>query len=226
QPSRLIEINKTLHSCACIFCYAVDETMVRSLANSQKVVTINAPEYSIHNAGNVICDFDSGYIDATNYVISTGRTRVAILSDYYTECVELGKPLLKFGKVPETLADSGLKLVSPRNVPSFRNEAELADFLSRSRKNKVDAVFCENDVIAAKLYSILASMGYRIPEDVLIIGCDANIPLEGCLSMKIDCADIAKKAVSVLRKLFEGEGKSIIELSIPYLVNSKGKRII
>ena len=49
------------------------------------------------------------------------------------------------------------------------NADKLADYL---KQEKVDALFCANDFIGAKIMRSLSRAGIRVPEDIALVGCD------------------------------------------------------
>ena len=61
-----------------------------------------------------------------------------------------------------------------------------------------DAIVCENDVIAAGLMKTLGSLGYRVPEDVLVAGFDdvqvARLSSPGITTIHQPCNGIASAA--------------------------------
>ena len=69
----------------------------------------------------------------------------------------------------------------------------------------MDAVICENDLEAARVIGEFAELGLRTPDDVLVVGCDANCKLAGMWSVKLDTHQIAVRAVAILKRLLDGE---------------------
>lgn len=79
------------------------------------------------------------------------------------------------------------------------NEQELYAVL---QDESPTALLCACDTIAARVYGICAEMGFRIPEDISIIGFDnqpiCNQLFPGLTSMDYDTDQVARHAVNVL----------------------------
>ena len=56
---------------------------------------------------------------------------------------------------------------------------------------KIDAVFCMNDMLAIGAFKYLNSIGKRVPEDISLCGCD-NISYLQCLDNKLSTIDFSK----------------------------------
>ena len=66
----------------------------------------------------------------------------------------------------------------------------------------VDGIFCSSDIIAFYVISVLSRLGYKIPEDVQVIGFD-NIELSGVLIPKLTTISqsIQEIGIEAIRKL-------------------------
>ncbi|MFZ2655556.1 MAG: substrate-binding domain-containing protein, partial [Victivallales bacterium] len=81
----------------------------------------------------------------------------------------------------------------------FADVDSLVSFINVS-PGSIDCVFCENDILASRLYGRLARKGLRIPEDFIVVGCDGTMILEGMWSVMIDTRQIAVKAVELFNE--------------------------
>jgi DNA-binding LacI/PurR family transcriptional regulator len=73
----------------------------------------------------------------------------------------------------------------------------------------VDGIFCSSDIIAFYAISVLKKLGYKIPEDVQVIGFD-NIELSDVLLPRLTTIEqpileIGKEAITILQKLIKKE---------------------
>ncbi len=73
----------------------------------------------------------------------------------------------------------------------------------------VDGIFCSSDIIAFYAVSVLKKLGYKIPQDVSVIGFD-NIELSDVLLPKLTTieqpiVEIGQEAISALKKLIKKE---------------------
>ena len=72
-----------------------------------------------------------------------------------------------------------------------------------SHPGSIDAAVCENDLEAARVVGELAARGLKTPDDILVVGCDANSKLAGMWSVKLDTKKIATLAVTILKQLLD-----------------------
>ena len=224
DPRRLFQLNAKLNTCGSILAYAVSAEMVAPLAQHQKVVVINAPHKQLANVGFVQIDFAPAYRRATELLLGQGRTRIAVLSEVCVRAKREAFPYFKFDGVQDVLTDAGLDTVRPAHAPTFVDSRELIDYLDTHR-DAVDAVICENDQYAASLFAMLTARGCRVGEEVFIVGCDANLPLAGCWSIRVDTKEIADMAVSRLREMLDGTEHVEPLTTVPTLVGEDGKPI-
>lgn len=78
--------------------------------------------------------------------------------DAYTERMQ------KAGLLPETIIHTAL------DMPSVRSDI-YAYILSHG---KPDGIYCHNDEIAIAAFRAVRDLGLRVPDDVLLIGCEGN----------------------------------------------------
>ncbi len=203
NPERLHIMHEELATCASIIAYAVDPELARSLGRKQKLIILNGHAESSSNIAHVKINFDEAYRDLTMRLLEEGRRRIAICSRFYLECLERGWPVQKFDVVEKLLTESGIELVGQGAAPAFESAEELAGEIANGTE-RVDAVFCENDLEAAELYAHLCADEIRPFEDVRIVGCDGNLVLPGMWSAKIDISGLAERIVSSLQDLLKG----------------------
>ncbi|NLB69845.1 MAG: LacI family transcriptional regulator, partial [Lentisphaerae bacterium] len=89
----------------------------------------------------------------------------------------------------------------------------------------IDAIFCENDLEAARIIGELAARGLRTPYDILVVGCDANCIIAGMWTIKLDSEYMAEEAVSLLIKLINGETPENNPVYVPTLIDESGNEI-
>lgn len=83
----------------------------------------------------------------------------------------------------------------------------------------VDGIFCSSDIIAFYVISVLKKLGYKIPQDVQVIGFD-NIELSGVLMPKLTTIaqpidDIGKVAMDLLNILIKKNELSVLHNVLP-----------
>jgi len=224
DASRLVAMNHALATCASILAYSVNEPLVRAVAKRQAVVSINDLLPPIPGVVRVRFDFETPYRTLTDAVLRQPRKRVAVCSDYYARCVAAGRWVQKFDVVERRLAEAGLRTVAPDGKPCFTGPEEFADFVCAHR-GAVDTVFCEDDTVAARVFGLLAHGGMRIPDDVLVIGCDADLVMPGAWSVRIDRREIARHAVELLKLLLATPRASEERVVVPVPVDDRGEAV-
>lgn len=83
----------------------------------------------------------------------------------------------------------------------------------------VDGIFCSSDIIAFYVISVLKKLGYKIPQDVQVIGFD-NIELSGVLLPKLTTIqqpilDIGNESINILKKLIKKEAIDELHSVLP-----------
>lgn len=98
----------------------------------------------------------------------------------------------------------------PRIISGCHDLTELQDkLITEMRLNRFDGVFARNDEIASVVMNTLMRKGYRIPEDVSVIGVDdtvySRISNPTLSTLRQPREEIAKAAVQILEKYYQGE---------------------
>jgi LacI family repressor for deo operon, udp, cdd, tsx, nupC, and nupG len=121
------------------------------------------------------------------------------------------------------LADAGLpideSLIVPARQYHRRDGAEAAAYLTEL-EHPPDAVFCFNDTLALGAMRTLYDRGYRIPDDVAVVGFDDiddgryNVPSLSTISP--DKAGIARSALRLLLERIEAVDSSPREVTVSH----------
>ena len=120
---------------------------------------------------NVLVDLSAGVRGALECMVKSERKRIAYLvtapimereievrSRTYREVME------QAGRVPEII-----------NVMSDETEEVGHNFRAYlEERGCPDALLCQNDETAMIAFRVLRSMGYKVPDDVLLVGCDGH----------------------------------------------------
>ena len=221
NSQHLVLTSRSLATSGSILAYGFDEQVVRTLAKRQKVVTIDSPLPDIRHVANVAVGMDDVYRRATTLLLGRGRRRLALYSAFYRQALEHHWPEPKLTAVMATLRDSGLAPVGPGSDPIFDTPPALGAWLA-AHPASVDAIVCGTDLEAAHVMRLLAQLGVRVPEDVQVIGCDANCVLSGMWSVRIDTSVLAKEVLGLLCRLLDGETHVESRSYVPTLVDDQG----
>lgn len=110
---------------------------------------------------------------ATRHLIEEGRQRIAVLGVREESSCEA--PSLRLRGYMEALQSSGRAVDSDLLLPGGEwHRAEGARAMNTLLQARVlpDAVFCFNDLLALGAMSAIHAAGYRIPEDIAVVGFD------------------------------------------------------
>lgn len=224
NPEHLLRMSHSLATSGSILVSGFDKSIIRALALRQKVVTVDSRFRPMTNVGNVEVDFETVYRYAVTALLKSGRKRIACCSPYYLHAKAKGWLDPKLTAILDVLTEAGLKLAGPAPEPVFADAEALGAWLDR-RRGSVDALFCQNDMMASLAVGVLAARGLRSPDDLLVIGCDNNLVLSGTWSIQVDTAVLAAEAVGLLRRLLGGETRVETQMYKPSLVNDRGEPV-
>lgn len=110
---------------------------------------------------------------ATEYLLKTGRRRIAVIGAHEGEVI--GSAALRLQGYREALADAGIPYDdSIVGYTTLWHRANGADSMREllARGVEFDAVFGLNDTLALGAMRVLQESGRRVPEDVAVVGFD------------------------------------------------------
>jgi DNA-binding LacI/PurR family transcriptional regulator len=220
----LLTMCRSFSTSGSIVLSSADLASIRRLSKWQKVVSFNSSLPAMPSVCNIQIDFDSVYTHLTETVLSRNMSRIAIISRHYHRSIEKGWPVQKIPSVLETLDSRGLEPAGPGHRHVFTSSAEMCLWLD-DNPGAIDAIFCENDLEAARAIGELAARGLRTPDDILVVGCDANCIIAGMWTIKLDSDYMAEEAVSLLIKLINGETPEGNPVYVPTLIDESGNVI-
>lgn len=119
---------------------------------------------------NVTTDNQKGAFEAVSYLVSTGLKRIAFIFGLHESVTAVED---RFKGYREALAIHGIPFddsLVVRNVSGFNDENAIEQLLNQNVP--FDAIFAANDLIAFSCIKQLRSRGYRIPEDISVMGYD------------------------------------------------------
>ena len=209
---KVMEHHYGYRSCGCISFAALSPQESDILLTTHTLVTIQSHNYPIENVPDVPIDFSNCYRKLTNLAIDLNRSKVAFC--YFQKHVDsLGK---KFGIVESTLKRRNLLPFRPYSE-GFTSLPELLNCL-HDNPQAFDVLFCQNDIIASQCLAGIVSMGLKVPNDILIIGCDSTLPMQNIWSINVDLQQLAEHAVDFFVRLHNGEELSERALLEPVVV--------
>jgi LacI family transcriptional regulator len=168
-------------------------------------VCLERPVDGRYGFGSVLFENDRGAHTATTYLVSRGHRRIAHLAGdplydsarsrragYERALREAGRPvdleLIQGGSWDPTIVEEAVQQL-------------------RALADPPTAIFAANDSLAFRAVELLRTSGYRIPEDVAVVGFD-DIPLAQEMSpplttIRIPLAEIGRRAAAQVRQLID-----------------------
>ena len=221
DSQHLMTLCRSYSTRGCVSANHIDEADLRALARTQSVVVVNQKIPQIPGVSEVAVDFASAYRELAEAVLARGRRRIAIVSQYYLEAGRKGWPRQKFPAVFEVLSSHGLATVGPEPGHVFASAEEFGTWLAR-HPGGADAALCENDIAGAVVVGELARLGLTTPQDVLVVGCDADLPVPGMWSVSPDTGAIAAHAITLLRAMIEDGAPGERIVHVPEVLDENG----
>lgn len=148
---------------------------------------------------------------ATDHLLSIGRRRIGVIRQLPRNTGGVvGK--IRLDGYKRSLTAAGLKF-DPALVASVDRpngvDAQAATDALLDLPEEIDAIFCFNDELALVVLRRLYERGYRVPDDIAVIGVDgidAGATMTPTLSTVVpDKQQIASEAVRMLVERIEGE---------------------
>jgi LacI family transcriptional regulator len=174
------------------------------------VILIDRDLESSNVKGKVLVDNVEGAYKGVKHLIDRGYRQIAFISGALTS--NTAKDRLAGYK--KALEEGGIEY-NPSYVKAGQYKTEWGLKATQQLLEEgisFDAVFCGNDLIAISVMKALKSRGYRIPEDIGIVGFDdiymASIVEPGLTTVKQPNYEMGYKAVELLIGVLEkAEGK-------------------
>lgn len=155
----------------------------------------------------VISNSYMGMYRMTNYLIDMGHREIGFVGNVFFT----GSITDRFFGYLKSLAEHGIELerewvLQDRNHQTGRSDVGFAWKLP---KKMPTAFVCNNDVAAAALVEHLQQKGYRVPQDISVVGYDNYQPPGLCnveiTTYEVDMSGMAEQAVNNLISKLSGE---------------------
>ncbi|WP_176012945.1 LacI family DNA-binding transcriptional regulator [Victivallis sp. Marseille-Q1083] len=166
-------------------------------AGQPNVVMIGRPVPP--GAGLVEIDWAAATCEAATYLLNSGRRHLALIvddSEYVSRYAHEAGFLQAIAAVPPASAS---RVVRMPGVSRSVEVAERVQFVLRRLPEGVDGILVENDLYGIFMIRELKRLGFRVPEDVAVIGHDNELFAAGCeppLASIDECCD-AQAAAAV-----------------------------
>ena len=165
---------------------------------------------------SVVSDSYFGMYHMTNYLCKAGHKKIAYVGTLFSTNSITDR---YFGYC-KALMENGIELRKDYIIDDrFSDTGSMKGYTIRLPKDMPTAFACNCDVAAIELISILKKEGYRVPEDISVVGFDnyaffnsENIELS---TYAVDVRGMARLAVKNLLKKISGDmtfkGTSVVE---------------
>lgn len=170
-----------------------------------------------HECDAVITDNYYGMYKLTEYLFEMGHTDIA----YVGTLLYTGSITDRYFGYSKALLEHGQKvredwIIEDRNLDDGQRDP---DFAFQFPEQMPTAFACNCDLTAGLLINALQEKGYRIPEDISVVGFDnylhPGICSVGVTTYEVDIKEMARKTINNLIKKMSGEyykqGISIVE---------------
>lgn len=224
NPEHLLRMSRSLSTSASILATGFDAATIRALAKRQKVVTVDSNLPPMPHVGDVGIDFRTAYRTVLRALRQQGRRRIALSSAFFHESRAKGWPEFKFAAALDLIRESGLAIAAPAGQEVFPSARAFGEWWD-GHPGGADAILCQNDIEAAHVIGEMSRRGLRTPEDLLVVGCDANCVLRGMWSMRLDTGWIANSAITLLQRLLDGETEVDPVMHRPIPVDDAGNEL-
>ena len=170
-----------------------NEKLVERFAEMNDLVFFDAPERTGHPC--IIPDMEDGIRHAIVYLREKGRKRIALCIP--GKCPEWNSRTRRIKTFRQVFGDNALICQISHDM-SLR-DAMMTELLPFVVEHRIDALLMSNDRFAMCGMQLLISKGFRIPEDLAVIGFD-NDPCG--MEATPPLSSIAWNAPFIARKLF------------------------
>ena len=170
---------------------------------------------------HVMIDNVTGTKAAVEHLLELGRRRIAVLGVHPGE--KVGTASIRYGAYAATLTEHGVPV--PEELAFHAGKwhrstgAEAMEALLASGR-PFDAVLALNDTLALGAVRVLTRHGYRIPDDVAVVGFDdideASYSTPTLTTVDPGRAQIARAAVELLVRRMAGDDSEHQEIVAPY----------
>ncbi|MDO4622528.1 MAG: LacI family DNA-binding transcriptional regulator [Eubacteriales bacterium] len=150
---------------------------------------------------SVLINNETGAYKATDYLISRAKSQPGYIRSSY-RIPNFEERLVGYKKAIRANGMSVSRSVMHELAPSF--DGAFADMMQiiQSKEPLAQAYFCENDILAISTIKALKASGFRVPEDIAVIGFD-NIQEARIIDPSLTTMDVPRQFLgeSAIRQL-------------------------
>ena len=154
---------------------------------------------------------------AAEHLIACGCRHI-VFADRISQNGHESKPDdLKLRGVVDALEAAGMSLPQESMISGWHSHEEMAEAVKQKLKSgvKIDGIFGKDDSIAHTAMMAAIQSGFRVPEDIKVVGFDDSSISRFCspsmTTIRVDQKNIAKTAIDMLTKMVAGEQPESVE---------------
>jgi len=151
----------------------------KALTTEKPIVSIGV--FTVPGTDSVAVNLEQGAADAISHLLDAQPKRLAFFGPGVHDEEQVLETFAAQGQMdPRLLAycramtDAGRPLEIIAGSPGSRSASMNALTAYIAERGCPDALFCWNDEMAVGAYRALREQGLRVPEDVLLVGCDGS----------------------------------------------------
>lgn len=119
--------------------------------------------------GRITVDNEKGMFDATSYLIGKGCKNIGFISAYKDSKISANR----LRGYENSLINNGLRFDENKvYFDRFTIESGYKGAKELVSKSQIDGIVCGNDLIAIGAIQALKEMGFKVPDDVRVVGFD------------------------------------------------------
>lgn len=189
---------------------ALSDQALRELAEGDTpIVIVNRSVEGLEDRCIYLDNF-TGAKRATEYLIEQGHSKIAYIG---TNELEFKDGAERQAGYKAALSDAGIAYDSNRIARHFPDENGGAQAMQQLLDHECDftALFCHNDAMVSGAISLLRDKGYRVPEDISIVGYDdiryARFVHPKLTTVRYPIEEMGAKAAELALKLLSKEAQ-------------------
>jgi DNA-binding LacI/PurR family transcriptional regulator len=158
--------------------------------------------------------------EMTTLLVKEGHRRIAVLGTMESEVSRLREAGYRQAMAEAGLGTSPELSIATRNWNPAGGAAAMRRHLDEHELP--EAVFCFTDAMAIGALSVLWAEGYRVPDDVSVVGyddvMDASYSVPALTTVRFEKRDLAETALDLLIKRIADQEREITSVMLPHLI--------
>ena len=153
----------------------------------------------------------TGARDCVSHLAETGRKNIIYIDRISRRGNRSTEDDLRLSGFVDEMNARGFRLDEYSTVAGYHNEMELTEAVAKRLKEgpKVDGMFGRNDMVACIAMNAAMSLGYKVPQDLGVIGFDNSSISQFCSprlsTMEMQREEISRTAIQMIMDMVDGK---------------------